>query len=499
MMLPFITPSYFLKDANAACSRTVNMFLQSCESNGKTEWILRGTPGTKLFTSLSALVPVGSVCRGMHFSSLSTLWSVYGSKVIETTVDSGTGSISNTVRATITNLSNRVSITDNGRWIVIADGNQLIIINMITKEVLYPAIPFEKPLMVAYTTQRVFCITGDTGDTSTAGAVKQNCIWWSDLGLDGVKTWDALSYASAESSSDPIIALAKRQGDLVLLGPRSFELWSPQSNADLPITYMGGSSTEIGCVAANSVASISGTTFWVGSSTAGYGQVFKSETLGADRISNHSIEQILTANKDQLGSSVGFTYQQEGHIFYVLTIQQAGITLVYDHTNGTWCERNSRNPTTNELNAWSPLYCEFAFNRVLVGDGANPVILELDLDTYTDYPNIPIQRMHQGPQYHDDLRLVLHNEFQVDIQSGLGLQNGQGSDPQIMLQVSNDGGMTFGGEMWVSAGRIGQYMARARWRRLGLSRMRVYRITITDPVRVTIIGARGITETSVAP
>jgi len=42
----------------------------------------------------------------------------------------------------------------------------------------------------------------------------------------------------------------------------------------------------------------------------------------------------------------------------------------------------------------------------------------------------------------------------------------------------------------VSAGPLGQYLTRALWRRLGRSRQRTYEVTIADPVKVAIIGAR---------
>ena len=57
------------------------------------------------------------------------------------------------------------------------------------------------------------------------------------------------------------------------------------------------------------------------------------------------------------------------------------------------------------------------------------------------------------------------------------------------MQFSDDGGHTWSNEHWTSMGLIGQTKARALWRRLGSSRDRVFKTTITDPVRVTLIGA----------
>lgn len=64
-----------------------------------------------------------------------------------------------------------------------------------------------------------------------------------------------------------------------------------------------------------------------------------------------------------------------------------------------------------------------------------------------------------------------------------------GVDPKAMLQWSDDGGHTWSNEHWVSIGKIGEYKRRAIWRRLGSSRDRIYKVTISDPVKVVMLGA----------
>jgi len=61
--------------------------------------------------------------------------------------------------------------------------------------------------------------------------------------------------------------------------------------------------------------------------------------------------------------------------------------------------------------------------------------------------------------------------------------------PQAMLRWSSDGGRTWSSESWASIGRVGEYKARVRWRRLGRARDRVYELTISEPVKVVVIGA----------
>ena len=85
--------------------------------------------------------------------------------------------------------------------------------------------------------------------------------------------------------------------------------------------------------------------------------------------------------------------------------------------------------------------------------------------------------------------MVKVSKLQVDFETGVGLISGQGSDPQAMLQFSKDNGHTWSNEAWVTLGAIGAYLTRAIWWRLGVARDWVFKIRITDPVKVVIAGA----------
>lgn len=64
-----------------------------------------------------------------------------------------------------------------------------------------------------------------------------------------------------------------------------------------------------------------------------------------------------------------------------------------------------------------------------------------------------------------------------------------GLDPQIILQCSNDGGETWGPEKQASLGKLGNYRALPRWRQLGRSNNRCFRVICSEPVQVAIISA----------
>jgi hypothetical protein len=76
------------------------------------------------------------------------------------------------------------------------------------------------------------------------------------------------------------------------------------------------------------------------------------------------------------------------------------------------------------------------------------------------------------------------NCLRLDVEVGVGLATGQGSDPQISLSVSRDNGKTWGAEMWKPLGKAGEYATRVEWRRLGSCRQFTPKIRVSDPVPV---------------
>jgi hypothetical protein len=65
-------------------------------------------------------------------------------------------------------------------------------------------------------------------------------------------------------------------------------------------------------------------------------------------------------------------------------------------------------------------------------------------------------------------------------------------DPQLMLQWSKDGGHVYGNEVWQSLGKAGGYLSRCSWRNLGRSRDWLFKMRVTDRVKVVIIDAAAV-------
>jgi hypothetical protein len=180
------------------------------------------------------------------------------------------------------------------------------------------------------------------------------------------------------------------------------------------------------------------------------------------------------------------THAVGGHHFYVLKLPTLDRTIVYDAATNLWHERQSG--TSVIPAAWDVLCIFTAYGKTLVGlaDGA---IRELDLDTYLDGTTQIRRAITSFPAYPGGPRAILR-EVELECELGVGLNTGQGSDPQAMLRFSRDGGLTWGNEKWTSIGPAGSRRARATWHQLGMFRNGAVEISIADPVKVAVYGGR---------
>jgi hypothetical protein len=193
-----------------------------------------------------------------------------------------------------------------------------------------------------------------------------------------------------------------------------------------------------------------------------------------------------------LQNALSYTYQQEGHAFYVLTFPSDNATWVYDVSTQAWHERAGFE-NGNFVRHRSNCQCNFGGN-IIVGDFANGNIYTFDLDVYADNGGIQkwLRSWRALPTGQNNLKRTSQHSLQLDCETGVGLNNGQGSAPAAMLRWSDDGGHTWSNEHWRDMGAIGQYGYRTIWRRLGMTlkiRDRVYEISGTDPVKIAIMGA----------
>jgi len=314
-------------------------------------------------------------------------------------------------------------------------------------------------------------------------------IWVTQL-LDGTSV-DPLEFASAEGSPDNLVGLIVDHREVWLFGTNSVEVWYDAGGVNFPLERIQGAFNEIGCAAPYSIAKLDNGLFWLGSDARGNGIVYRANGYTGQRISTHAIEFAIQSYTN-ISDAFAYTYQQEGHAFYVLTFPTGNATWVYDVATGAWHERAAFYNGQFSRHASN---CQMSFNNeIVVGDCASGNLYAFDLDVYAD--NGGAQRWLRSwraiPSGQNNLKRTAQHSLQLDCETGVGLNTGQGSDPQAMLRWSDDGGHTWSNEHWASMGAIGASGTRTFWRRLGMTdklRDRVYEVSGSDPVKVAIIGA----------
>ena len=316
-------------------------------------------------------------------------------------------------------------------------------------------------------------------------------VWVTQL-LDGTSV-DPLDFASAEGSPDGLVGLIVDHREAWLFGTDSVEVWYDSGAADFPLQRIQGAFNEIGCVSAYTIAKMDNGLFWLGTDARGQGIVYRANGYTGVRISTHAIEYAI-AQYGNISDAIAYTYQQEGHAFYVLTFPSGNATWVYDVATQAWHERAGWDTPLGQFTRHrSNCQCNFGGN-IIVGDYENGNIYTLNLNVYADNGGIQkwLRSWRALPTGQNTLKRTAQHSLQLDCESGTGLITGQGSDPELMLRWSDDGGHTWSNEHLSKMGKIGEYYRRVFWRRLGMTlklRDRVYEVSMTDPVKVAIMGA----------
>lgn len=465
MQFPFVGPSYSARVKNLDAQQCINLYPEMGGPTSKNVAALIGTPGLQLWLTLA-----GGGIRGTLRVTQALSVVVAGPNVYTVTTDGVA-----TARGLVTPGTTPVSMASNGSVVMIVTGPTGYALDLTTFALTQiTSTAFQGADKVDFVDG--YFVFNKPG----TGQFQITQLYSTDI--------DDLDFATAEGSPDLLVSLIVDHREVWLFGENSTEVYFNSGNADFPFERIQGAFLEQGCAAKYSVAKMDNRVFWLSADDRGKGMVMSAAGYQPQRISDHALEYAI-AQMSAITDAVAYTYQQEGHSFYVLNFPTANQTWVFDASTNQWHQRAYRDPATAALQRHRS-NCQMAFiGENIVGDWENGNLYKMKLDYYTDN-GAAIPRIRACPHLADpDYRYQIHDELRVDMRTGVGLSSGQGSDPKAMLQWSDDGGYTWSNELWASIGKIGEYQARVNWRRLGRSRDRVYKVTVTDPVPVAFIGA----------
>lgn len=468
-LVGFVGGTYQSRSTAFDAQRCINLYPETSESgSSKSPVMLNSTPGTKVWGNIPGASGIASLIRGMHTFDPNTLIVVAGPDVYHVTrnrmfekvgeVESGLGAVymqSNGTDIMISASEKGYRYTPEGRFF-----SEL-------------TLPVEKVGQVSFLDGSFLFNEPDSGR-----------FWGS---FPNSTTFDPLYFATAEGSPDQLVGSIADHREYWLFGSKTTEVWYNNGlTVGFPWQKLDGAFIEMGCAAKDSIAKADNSVFWLTADEIGQGTIVQATGFTPRRISTHPIESKI-AKMEDISDAVAFTYQQEGHTFYQISFPTGNVTFVYDLATGFWHERSYRSPD-GVFGRHRAQNTAFFDRKNLVGDYRRGVIYEYSLEEYSDN-NEPLVRLRRTNYIAQDNSKVAHMSLDIDIEVGVGTFVGQGRDPEIMLRYSDDQGKTWSNQRRQSIGQGGNYQKRVRFTRLGSSRARVYEISVSDPVRVAIIGA----------
>lgn len=444
------------KSAVVSSQRRVNLYPELRPQEDGTEIVYYGTEGLDLNADFGDTPPrlVYSLGNLYYVVHLNTFWEVNnaGQKTSRGALNTSTG---------------RVYAADNGTLIKIVDG-----VNGYVFDTTAPGTPL--------------AVTADVISSGTVAWLNQYFIqekigtgrfYVSPIGSAVLS--DALAFSNAESNPDNLIRVFVDHGELILLGDKTVEFWGDSGAQDFPFARLGSGAIEWGLAARDSVAKFGNSVMFLARNRMGESQVVQLNGYSPQPVGTHDFLSEI-ATYPAVSDATCLSRMRAGHPFYQINFPSANKSWLYDGASGSWNE--VRSDTGRHRANIGDLF----LNTVIAADYATGKIYRLNPNTFTDNGAPIVREIVSRHLRSDQYRAI--SRFHLDMEIGVGLTSGQGSDPQIMLQYSKDGGRTWSNEIWRSFGAIGRYLSRVYWNRLGSTQNGwVFKLRISDPVKVVLM------------
>lgn len=471
MQLPLLGLGLQGRSVNVNSARRLNLYLEVNDEDAKNRITAHGTPGLELFLDLGS-TPV----RGMHGLGdyiyvvfRGSLYRINNAAIAESL-------------GTLLSTAGQVGIADNGTQVMVVDGTAGYIYTIATGAFAQIVGDFPNGATTVTFLDSYFIVD----DPAHPGR------FYVSANSDGTD-WNALAYATAESNPDALVRVIAEKSLLGLFGEYSSEVWANTGALNFPFSRMQGGAVEWGLAARWSLCKFDESLIWLARNRLGQVSVIGgSGGAAAKRLSTPDLDYLFSTYS-AVADATAYSYMLNGHPMYALHFPSASRSWLYDGLTGAWTELQSYGLTRHR-----GATCTSFLGRTMVGDYSNGRIYVLSPDVLTDNGETIIREISSPHTFAPDYNNAFMSELRLDVEMGVGLATGQGSAPMCMLQVSRDNGHSFGTEKWATLGAVGEYKARARWRRLGRARDAVFRVRVSDAVKVVFLGATLMVEPGTA-
>lgn len=459
----FVGPAYEAPSLAVNAQRCINMLLEVDKNQAKTPLALYGVPGLELLSVLGGgavrdIVEVNGELYGavgQSFGRINPDWSF-------TAIGSFAG-------------TGRVKLVSNGLQVLVVDGVSGYVWSI-------------GPATWTQITDSGFVY----GATQATYQDSYGIVGLPNTGQFGISgqydflTWAAIDFASAEGLPDNLSTVVSNHRLLHVFGTATLELWINSGAATFPFQRIDGGFYDVGCSAPSSAVVADDSVFWLGNNPQGALAVFRMQGQSPQRISTVALENEIAAYaRVDDAFAVGIDIRR--HPCYVITFPSANRTWIYDSHSGAWTEWLEW--IGSEWGRFRLNCFAAAYGQLLVGDYRDGRLYNLTFDAYTNAGD-PIRCLRTSPYTSNNGDRLFHSRLELMVEPGVGLNDGpvEGVEPQWELRFSNDG-KTWSSSLLRPLGRLGQYLTRIVWNRLGSSRARIYEVSCAAPIKKVILGA----------
>lgn len=445
------------KSSFITAQRHLNLMAEQTVDGDKTQLVFFGTPGDTLFTSFGDTPVRGWLAVGER------LFAVHRGTLYEVD-NAGT----RTSRGTLNTTTGRVSMQTDGTVVLIVDGTNGYTFTLATNT-------FAQILDADFPNGANTCDWLDGQFVVDAGD-GEDSFYWSANGT----SWDALDFATAESSPDGLVRVFVDHGQILLFGTATVEPWGSIGNSDSPFAPVKGAIAQFGLAARWSLVPFNDSVAFLAKNKLGQVQVMMMEGNVPRPISTPELDSLINGYSS-VSDATAMSYMDRGHPILIVNFPTAGKSWMFDARSGMWSPRESG---LNGDRYHGEMAVDY-INKIRIADYSNGTVVNLDATAYTENGTAIAREMITRHFYSGNDRVVV-DELYVDMEVGVGLASGQGSSPQVMLQYSKNNGKTWSAELWKSVGAMGNYFERVEWRRLGQARDWLFKLRMTDPVKFVL-------------
>jgi hypothetical protein len=452
--------------------KRINCQVEVRREQDRTTHALTSRAGLKLFVTPDPNNPSRGM-RAVNSLSAPLLFTVHANTLYSVNT---AGTV--TAIGAIGSTTGDVSLSDDGTYLVFVDGAKGYVYNMIAPAGITQITDGN------FTTSPRTVTWQDNYFIVTSRLTRQWQLSQISPSINPL-VWPAVQIGFASSGSGSLQGGIASHSMLNLFGDTYAEFWQDAGSPDLPYTLVQGAGQEYGLAAPFSLQRFDNALIGLFKSREGGLNVSRVQGFSFKKVSDHDLDEIIAGYSTALDAE-GISYNFAGHPCYILNFPTAGKSWLFDGYSNVWSELTSS--TGVAAGRYLGNKSATLNNSNYVSDYANGNIYLVDSNNFTDNSNPMTMEVWSKHIWKDDKYIGII-QIQIDIESGVGLVSGQGSQPVCDLQVSKDGGFTFNSIGFSSMGLLGDRTARLKWNSLGAARDWVLKLVITDPVKRVITGA----------